>query len=205
MASAKLTTTVRDQIVARLLRHRFSGEAAQLIADRAAFAERVYDAVFAKAQRDRMNALPKGWLPTTSQVTISFGGTGRDSYASLYLSGRDYGVLDSMLDTKPDTIERPVPSIQQQGCLKAFEPTDALSVEHESLCDRAASLKSAIAEARSSIGAVVNSVTTTGKLREAWPEIGTFLDDFEEVKLSLPAVPTRELNALLDLPVDGQP
>lgn len=202
MASAKLTTTVRDTITSRILRYRFGGDVAQLIADRKAFAESCYDAVYDESTRKKIRSLPKGWLPTDSYMLLRFG-TEMDR---IHFNGHgNLSGLWALVEKAADELHRPLLAKHTRNAVVAiFDADTEVAAQHAVLLDRRTELCRRVKEAEGQIRSVVNSVTTTGKLREVWPEIGSFLDDFEDVKLSLPAVPVKELNAILDLPVETQ-
>lgn len=200
MASAKLTTTIRTKIVNRILSHRFGGEIAALIADRAAFAQRCYEDVYDASARRKMDALPRGWLPTDDDITLSFAG----SVDRVQFSGAIYGELNGLAPERTDALRLPVASTHLHNVAQVYEAGEQRAIEHALLVTRRQNLTQAVVDARRQVEAVVNTATTTGKLREIWPESAAFLEDFEDVKLSLPAVPVKTLNEMLDLPVAGE-
>jgi hypothetical protein len=201
MASAKLTTSVRDTLVSRILKYRFSGEVAQLIADRADFANACYEAVYDEPTRKKMASLPKGWLPTDDDLFLRFGA---ETERVCFNGDGLYGDLSATLEKHPEQVRRPILTKHQNGVVQVFDAGSPIETAFAQLQDRKAALHDRVKDAAAQIRSVVNSVTTTGKLREVWPESAAFLEDFEDVKLNLPMVQVRELNALLDLPVEAE-
>lgn len=70
----------------------------------------------------------------------------------------------------------------------------------EALADRKSDLVKRIKEAEAKVTAALTG-TTRAKAIQLWPEIEPFLP-VEAKPAGLPALPTKELNALLDLPVE---
>ena len=87
MASIRLSVGMKEQIERRLIHYRFSEEAQQLVADYAQLASDVYDDVYPEITQKKMEALPKGWLPTTGEIGAQFGETG-SSYTNLSFGGQ---------------------------------------------------------------------------------------------------------------------
>lgn len=200
--STRLTNTIRERIANAVLRHRFSEPVEVLIADRAAFAEEVYNDVYRKADREKMAALPKGWLPETNSINVQFGDDGR-SYESLNFSGLVYGGVGGMRkpDDKREVIGRRAYSNRAHGCVKVYDADHRLAKKNADLHQRYIDLKTSFEAAKQQVEAALSSASTINKLVEIWPEVEPFARSFDDVPVKVPAIPTAKLNEILDLPV----
>jgi hypothetical protein len=199
MASTKLTNTMRDRIVADLLGHRFGKAADKLVADRAAFALKVYRDVYSLTVRKRMEDLPNGWLPDEWGIRVQFGdGSG---FSALSFNGSVGGPISRYLTKPIDTITKRLFAIHMHNCAKVYDLAHPLAVHWSELSSREAALKTEIAAARTQANAAVYSASTINGLISMWPEVEPFARKHETAKAALPALPTIELNRLLDLPV----
>lgn len=200
--STRLTNDLRDTIASDILRHRFSEQVDALIADRAAFAEAVYCDIYRKADREKMEALPKGWLPECSKVGVQFGSTGR-SYETVSFDGSFYGPLGSMRTRVKDapSSDRRMQNRHAHGCAKVYDDQHKLSIRHQELADRHSALKADFETAKRQTMAALASVSTIKRLIEAWPEVAPFATKHEAAPRQLPSVPTEKLNEMLGLPV----
>jgi hypothetical protein len=200
MASTRLTQDAREQIATAVLLHRFQEPVDALVVDRAAFAEEVYNDIYRKSDREKMAALPKGWLPETNAINVQFGD--QRGYESLQFSGKLYSRLGS-LRSKDDgkSIERRAFSKNVHSCVKVYEPDHRLSLKHDALDQRYTELKAEFEAAERQVKAALNSATTINKLVEMWPEVEPFVRKFDASPLKVPSIPTDQLNKLLDLPV----
>lgn len=195
----KLTTYIRENLAKDLLKHRFGDAAASLVADRAAFALKVYNDLYSEAERKKMAALPDGWLGKDSDITVQFGdGSG---YGKLEFSGSVYGDVHAVLKTPVDTVYRLVIHQHLRGCAKAYERNHEFAAEYDALRERQKDLSTQISQARRQTEAALTKATTLKRLVDIWPEIEPFVEKYVDKPKPLPALPTNELNALLDLPV----
>lgn len=198
--STRLTNTTRDQITSAVLTHRFREPVDALIADRAAFAEEVYNDVYRKADREKMAALPKGWLPETNAIGVQFGD--QSGYVSLYFGGHFYGRLRSVRTPGDEKqIERRAFSKNVHGCVKVYDADHRLAVKHTALDRRYTELKAEFEAAERQVKAALDSATTVNRLVEMWPEVEPFVRPLGTPSPKVPAIPTDQLNKLLDLPV----
>lgn len=199
----RLTNEIRKTIKEAVLRHRFEEQAEALVADRAAFAGEVYNDVYRKSDRDKMEALPNGWLPTTSSVSVRFGETAYGRYEDFPFDGAIYGDIAKVrkrTDKSPQRCERRVPHKHYSGCSKVYGDDHRLSSKHAALKERADELQTEIVAAARQVTAALDSANTVKQLLEAWPEVEPFVP-VRSAKANLPAVPVDALNKLLDLPV----
>lgn len=200
MASTRLTQSARDQIASAVLLHRFQEPVDALIADRAAFADEVYNDIYRKSDREKMAALPKGWLPETNAINVQFGD--QRGYEILQFSGHFYGKLGSVRTPSDNKrVERRAFSKNVHGCVKVYDTGHRLAVKHTALDQRYTELKAEFEAAERQVKAALSSATTVNRLVEMWPEVEPFARKFDASPLKVPSIPTDQLNKLLDLPV----
>lgn len=202
--STRLTNDIRERVGLDVLVHRFRPDVDALLHDQSAFALRVYDDLFDVKTQAAMHALPEGWLPAAESIGAQFGyhgGNGR--FVRLYFSGYVYGDLSRVRDKSDNAIVvRRVPASKEHGCAKVYDSSHKLSIEFDRIRDRTKKIRENIATAKQSVTAALAAVTTVKRLIETWPEIAPFASKYETEKPQLPALPTHQLNSILDLPVD---
>lgn len=200
MSSVRLTVGMREQIERRLIHYRFSEEAQQLVADYAQLADDVYNDIYPELIQKKMEALPKGWLPTTGEIGAQLGETG-SSYTNLSFSGKCYGEISYAggRGDKERGASRRVPYSDKSGCSKQYDATHPLSERYSELENRYKALEERIRAGRKAARAAMDQVTTLNRLIEVWPEIAPFTEGFEK-KNTLPAISRPDLNGLLGLP-----
>lgn len=185
MASVKLTGTMRDEILAKLLDHAFGDKERKLKEREAALAEKVYCDLYTPDERSAMEKVPEGWLPTVNHVTAKMG---RDEdYFKRFTLGRNVRV----------------PYKDYHGCKKVYEDTHPLAVEYQSLHAESEALKKDKEEIKRRAKATLGSVTMSGKLKALWPEISTFVEAIERRyggSYHVPSTTIVELNNKLNLP-----
>jgi hypothetical protein len=198
--STRLTNSIRERIATAVLTHRFREQVDALIADRAAFAEEVYNDVYRKSDREKMAAISKGWLPETTAINVQFGDS--RGYESLQFSGKIYGKLGSV-KSKDDgkSIERRAFSKNVHGCVKVYDADHRIAKKHAEIHQRYEDLKADYEAAQRQVEAALNSATTINRLVEMWPEVEPFARSFDASPLKVPSIPTDQLNKLLDLPI----
>lgn len=197
--ATRLTTWIREQITKDVVRHRFADAALELVKDRAALAVDVYNDVYSEAERKKMAALPSGWLGEDRDITVQFG-DGR-GYEKLSFSGAVYGEVSTVLKDSIEPVDLLVQHRHERGCAKVYELTHPFALRRDDLRARDKDMSEAIRTARRQVEAAVQKATTLNRLIELWPEIEPFASKYEDKPKHLPALPTSELNALLDLPV----
>lgn len=199
----RLTNDMRDALALAVMHHRFGDEVKELMAVKGEFAEAVYNDVYTKATREKMAALPDGWLPTRQDISAQFGDGSR--YDSLRFDGCVYGVLAELKDpAKKDEDSRSFKIVlykHAHGCAKAYEPTHKLATRYLALKEREDDLKTRVRAAKAQAKTALNSVSTMASLLKAWPEIEPFARSFNGVQAKLPAIPISALNAIFKLPV----
>lgn len=196
--STRLNIDNRNAIIRDALAHRFSADVKSLIDERATFASAVYDDICKKADRLKMAELPEGWLIETDNIAVQFGG----DFVRVNFAGKLYGDLVRATDYSRDD-KRRVLAKHANGCAKIYDATHKLASEHQRLRSKETDIKNAYKTASQSMMTALNRVSTVKKLIETWPEIAPFASRHDTGKPSLPALPTEQLNKLLDLPVEG--
>ncbi|OJY66411.1 MULTISPECIES: Nmad5 family putative nucleotide modification protein [unclassified Rhizobium] len=195
--STRLTKDIREAIAKDLIKHRFEDAVKNVYAQRAALADAVYRDIYTKTQREQIEALPDGMLPTVDDLSVNFG----TSYTHVYFSGYSYGDLNKVVSADRTGSYRRVYYKHKGGSVKVYDATHKLAVEYDRLSGVAADLVNEIDVARRSAIAAMASVGTIKRLIEAWPEVAPFARRFDVERPQLPMVQTDKLNKILDLPV----
>ena len=201
MPSIKLTADLRERLRKDLLRHRFSKDFAALRKARVALANAVYLDIYKPSDRANMEGLPSGWLPERDYITARFGIMSY-GYDRLYFNGSMGGdELSSLLKDKGlETVRRRVTDRHRDGCAKQYDAAHKLTTRFEEAHATLNDLRSRVSVAGKEINAVLGSVTTTGRLKEIWPEAASFVLPMERSAPALPAMPIGDLNKKLGLP-----
>lgn len=195
--STRLTKDIRDAVSLAVLKHRFGPTVQTHNEAVAAFANEVYDDVYKKTVRAEMDNLPSGWLYEAEGVRAQFG----TSFQRIQFNGRGSGELSKFDSRKSDVKTRRVTEKHRGSCMKVYDATHRLTLRFEAIHNAGNDLTKSIEEARRSVDAALASATTIKRLIETWPEIAPFARAFDCEKPQLPALPTAELNAILELPV----
>lgn len=182
MASVRLTNMDRDNIVSAALTSAFKERSAALKVAADKLGRACYEAVFKPAERRAAAAMPKGWLQMDACLRFNVGG------------------LDVVLNLLGEGL--PVPAGSGRYCqrLGAISEPDLVSAVQSHLAD-VERLKEDRAKAKSSLKALLYSVSTLKALRELWPEGEPFLAGLSN-KAGAPGLPApqiSELNAMLGL------
>lgn len=202
MKSERLTNDMRESIVNSMMTHRFSKEVEALWKARAAFARLVYNDIFPKKQREQMEALPAGWLPEYRSFYINVQGCSVD----VYFSGRTLnGKLDSYHPdrekaTEGASVRFPYEKSGAYKSIKGYAADSPIAHKFTDIERQTSELDEAIRSALTAANKAVNSVTTTGRLVDIWPEVKSFLPK-GKAAVQLPALPVETLNTIFKLPV----
>lgn len=197
--STRLTNHMRETIVNRVIQDRFEADHKALERDRAELALACYNEHYPQTVRDRMAALPDGWLPTDNDIVVKFGTEDR-GYTRLCFNG--YSHNHRLVHEMPEEIvKRFTETDAQKGCLMSLAQDHGLTVEFLKQRDEQEELDEATRKARSGVKSILNSSTTVKKLLEIWPEVLPYLGDLAPAPPpKVPAVKVEELNAQLRLP-----
>lgn len=177
--TVKLTKGIRDDILHKIMKHRFAADEEAVEQQGHALAHKIYLDTFTAEDIKLMSSLPTGWLETDNDFHVQLG----SEYVRLVFSEH-----------------RRLPADKLRGCWKVYKSNHEFSLEYDTLKDARANLKEAKAVAERQIKAVLESVTTVNKLNEIWPEIAEFTAKYKEAPGKVPMLVPNELNKTLNLP-----
>lgn len=189
MASLKLTKTMREEIQTKILKHAFQEREEELNKRLSTIALRVYEDIYPKKQREAMDALPKGWLPSRNQVTAKMG-KDQEYYKTFRL---EKNVC--------------VPYTDIHSCSKVYDDEHPLAVLYQKYVADKDAFSKEWQDMKRRTWATLESVTMTGKLKALWPEIEKFVTEVENRyggSYHVPSTTIVELNSRLNLPPEGE-
>lgn len=187
----KLTKYSREAIARRAVAHAFDAKQEAIFANEDALAREAYALTFPAEELALVSTVPDNWFRLDACLRFNVGG--------------QQIVLRLIGDGLPVPYRRLNEEYGSYGC-------NILGViEHGDLCDRiqkhaqhAETVKNERRAALRATEAMLDAVTTTGKLKEIWPEGEPFYAQYDDKPApSLPAVRVDEINALLGLPVEA--
>lgn len=162
--SIRLSNSVRDEIISRLINEAFDKKFEDIDSERYALSLKVYNDVFSKKERDAMYELPDGWLPTVSEMKVQFGGD------SCGVCRREF----------KEPVRVPAKYTESYGRIyKVYPDNHAFTKLHDSITSDFDSLKQLKNKAIAQAKAVLYSCNTTKALKEAWPEIENLVCEYE--------------------------
>jgi len=189
MSTIKLNKTIREAILEDIIGDKFASAHLALMPHRAELARKCYERIFLTSSRKKMEALPKGWLPTKNHVQVSIG-SGSYDYHELKFSGWSDGTSSSKSKLpKPDNVGF-VSTYSKGSLVIVLKAKDALACTIVKLHDQETALVNEEKRLRLETMAVLESVTTANRLIEIWPAY----------KSGVPAKLLSSLNKALDLP-----
>ena len=180
--SDRLNQTMRDEIISRLIAHRFQATLDEHAKREFELAEAVYTATYNAKTRQEMCALPKGWLEESSEIRLTFGGSSSHT---------------QFQDEKPRRFLSK--HIRWGDGNLAFPTTSPLTKEFHNLERDKEMLRVEIVDVKNQVRAQLAHFTTIKKLRKEWPQIEQFTQGLGTAPM-LPALPLRKLNEMLGLP-----
>lgn len=184
--SLRLTTSLREEILLRLLSRAFSEREKALDLKFQALALQVYTRVVVSMRGyDKAKALGSLWVGEKAEFYVQFGG------------GQNYTKLK---------LPKPMPFFAEQlrnwnATLEKFEPNDELTLQYVKLKGEKDALRSEKLKISSETETVLASITTAKVLLETWPELGTLCKDLLVEKLKQEVLVPGGLNKVFDLPV----
>jgi hypothetical protein len=205
MSSVRLTNDMREILVRRLLTHRYKDAIQAIIDRRAKLAADVYDDVYSKATRLKMNTIPEGWLPEDNGIRVQFGESPR-GYARLTFDGRTdlWSPFLHIVNRSNQIDYRLFPQKDKDKCLKVYPLEHEFSLTYEQIAADWSALKKQVKDTEVLLTSSVATFTTVAAMIKDWPEAEPFVRDWLIAKpIPLPAVPRAKLNAILDLPVEN--
>lgn len=200
MSTIRINAELRDGIIANALLQRFAADRLQIAEQdekvRLLTKERDqagYEAAFSEVDRKRLSAAPQGWFPKSTSVKVAVEDTNEVLEIKFAEPQRvPYEVHDNRHSTHIASIIKPDhPYMAARNAVR-----DAKAIKEamdKDLQERERAL-------RAKVKAVVESVTTVGRLVEVWPEVQDFLPEvMAGPKGNLPATLISDLNAELGL------
>ena len=194
MKSVKLTVSMREKIVKDIMIHRFRKQADQFTKEHLELVDKFYREIYCDATRQKMDALPNGWLPHETNFRIKTPST----YYHIYT----YRVYDPDVSNIASEVQGKKYRVPYH-LHHATHVIDNLNLinEYEVLREKIGDLRAEMRKAKNTLSGNLSKFNTTKQLVDAWPEVRPFIKVDEDIKVQLPAVPVKELNELLDLPV----
>lgn len=199
MASQRLNAMIRNAIIEAAVNRKFASEMAQLEQDQKdvidlekSLPEMAYKMAFSPDIRKKIKSIPEGWLLNSDLVMVNVEGKGM----------RPVFVGD-----------RPIPNRYVYNGYGSAIPIVIVTADHEYfqaetlLAEKRAALDTTRKEIKDKtralekkVSGVVNSVTTTKRLLEVWPEVQELLPKGSMVNGDmLPAIVLDDLNKELGL------
>ena len=164
--SHKLSKNTKDSIVGGIIDSAFKERSDNIKNKRFAFSLKVYNDFYPESIREKMSELPDGWLVDSNEFKVQFGHTA---------SG---GCCRRMLEDDKLFLYKDTKGGYNQ-CLKVYDDEHPLTIEHNKLTKEQELLKELCNKTRRETRAMVESCNTTKQLKEAWPEIAIFVEQYE--------------------------
>lgn len=184
MASVKLTDYMRSEIVNRAVKHAFEKREAKLAGAADKLAVRVMRHALGTKLYNAMMDLPEAWFPTAGTTRVSVCGAVEEfkhSKIRVPYSKHGYSVVADAVERGDPLAEAIETQVAAVGALRA---------DREALTAK--------------IKGILNTVTTTGRLLEVWPEVEPFLPAIAApVDRTVPAVLITAINEEIGLPLRG--
>lgn len=200
MSTIRINAELRDGIITNAITQRFAADRLQIAEQdekvRLLTKERDqagYEAAFSEVDRKRLAAAPDGWFPKDTKVKVAVEETNEVIEITFAEAQRvPYEVHNNRHGTHIASIIKPDhPYMAARNAVR-----DAKAIKEamdKDLQERERAL-------RAKVKAVIESVTTVGRLIEVWPEVQDFLPEvMAGPKGNLPATLISDLNAELGL------
>lgn len=181
MANIRLTQSMRETILSRLLKHAFEDREKEILRERHKLGNDIYNDVYSKDMRRKMKALPGGFLPTSRSMSVAFGGQRHNA-----------------------EFEDPRPVAEDHNGYspaRSYDAKDEFSIRHFDIDKSTAALNEERGRAKVAVKAVLNACTTLKGFLEVWPEAAPFVEDFKKSSAPVLAltVSIKDLNKQLGL------
>jgi hypothetical protein len=200
MSTIRINAELRDGIIANALTQRFAADRLQIAEQEEKLHQLTkardqagYEAAFSEIDRKRLQAAPEGWFPKSSSVKVAVEDTNEVIQISFAEAQRvPYEVHDNRHGTHIASIIKP--DHPYMAARNAVRDAKAIKEAMEKdVQERERAL-------RAKVKAVIESVTTVGRLVEVWPEVQDFLPEvMAGPKGNLPATLISDLNAELGI------
>lgn len=185
---AKLTKIQKDEIIDRALKDTFEVRRQLLIRDKNLAAHALYEAIFPKEMRDKMKALPAGWLPTTTVLRINNFKNPPTPEPAPYLYKR-FSIEPAVLITAEIQLDDITINYSNEAEAFAVEGLVSIISAIDNLGSERGELKSAIQQ-------LIYPVTTEKRLIEIWPEGVKYMTPINTAE-NLPAVTSTQVVELM--------
>lgn len=200
MSTIRINADLRDGIITNAITQRFAADRLQIAEQDEKLRQLTkdrdqagYEAAFSEVDRKRLSAAPDGWFPKDTKVKVAVEETNEVIEIIFAEAQRvPYEVHDKRHGTHIASIIKPDhPYMDARNAVR-----DAKAIKEameKDLTERERAL-------RAKVKAVIESVTTVGRLVEVWPEVQDFLPEvMAGPKGNLPATLISDLNAELGL------
>lgn len=204
--SVRLTKYSRENLVNMLMNHKYNEdkESACIIQAVKNFANKIYEDTYGD-NIEKINALPKGWLPEIHHLYVNFGVHGS---RYIFFNGnpsaisKNYSMNKYWASLKEEQICKRVPANEKRNIV--YDADSKFTQELVDLDKRIGEFEKGYLETKLTAEKIIGSVNTSTQLIEAWPEIEPFVRDLFKIspKINLPAINMTEVNKLFELPVE---
>ena len=198
----RINKQIVDRLVHAILDDRFAEEEAVFFDNRAALADKVYEDVFSEKDRELMESLPEGWLPTSASLFVSFGGQRTELKFNGAPIPEDHLVHGSGRFVRRDTVSRRVPSNKSHrsfsSTVKLYPHESKLGEEWAEMAASQREFHERVKKADGMIRSVIGGCRTSATMIKAWPEVEPYLTALgTREPVLLPSVRVEELNEML--------
>lgn len=184
----RLTKEFCEELIGRALQHAFKAREKAHDAATTALADALYDRTHGTAEKIAKK-LPQGWVSHSNVIVIEAAGF---SWSTQRTGLKYHGLKMSKARPFP---RNGSPEIKVGGAHPLNDQAQAIATEHAAIRDEKEAL-------RVKLAALVYSVTTLPRLREAWPECEQFLPSTAPKTVSTAVVPVElvpQVNAALGI------
>lgn len=199
MAHTRINASIRDTVIANAIKGPLAElelKGLELVARKTELQTELdnlgYETCYTKAERDRLAAIPSGWVPRSLNGMVQINGAVKP-----ISFGSDRPVpFDASTFTHGS---RRILQVLEDGCAylekqKEFKAADeALDQHNREFQERRRYLKAKVT-------AIVESVTTVNRLIEIWPQVVDFLpEQISDPITGVPAIMIEDLNRELGI------
>lgn len=192
----RLIKATREILIAEMLTRRFKDEAQALQNEYYTFVDVVYGTMFTPKVLAKMKRLPKGWLPTKSNLRVY----GHESdHSTLYINS-EYSLSLREVGVKLDT-KRPYERLFPYNWMRDTYPLPKeLDLDLYNLQRKRSKFRELVKTTKADMNTLVKSTTTVKGLIRIWPEIEPFVKKYDVKAARLPVPAVAGLNTVLGLP-----
>lgn len=183
--SVRLTNDIKEGVIKNILAHSLGKEAEKLEQRRKELSDEVYNDYYDKTTRDKINALPDGWLPKRDRMHVVFGNSSTGYCERNFKEPKRFLARD-----------------MEHRALKVYPYEHRLTAKHDKLTDDIKEHNEKMKKAEISARGVINNCNTTKQLKEVWPSIAKFVESYEpsQKKTGTEIAPVlTDLNKMLGL------